>query len=61
MKKSVWKNHPFWEGGGLEWSDSFSMNLPEIVLIALLHHGDEDHEEEGPQPGDGVDGGVDQH
>ena len=37
------------------------MNLPEIVLIALLHHGDEDHEEEGPQPGDGVDGGVDQH
>ncbi len=37
-----------------------SLTLPEVVLIALLNHGDEHHKEQGPQPWDGVDGGVDQ-
>jgi hypothetical protein len=27
-----------------------TLTLPEVVLIALLNHGDEHHKEQGPQP-----------
>ncbi len=34
----------------IKFTPRHTLTLPEVVLIALLNHGDEHHKEQGPQP-----------